>query len=240
MTNYNKTIMENRTKHILQFAQTVEHFTAAQYMQNAHAEMSDAALHSVVTILNRMVREGRLQRVQRGLYAQNNLSPWQVVLTPQEKAVYDMLQSQFPLLQICTYNGETFAPLQHHLAFNQATYVEVERDGVEAVFHCLQDAGYETYKTPNEQMAYDYIDIRKKIIIVKPLVTQAPLTKQDGCRVPTLEKLLVDIRADKDFYYMQGIEASYMTDTARQLYVINEQKLQRYAKRRNVAIIDNR
>ena len=82
--------MENRTKHILQFAQTVEHFTAAQYMQNAHAEMSDAALHSVVTILNRMVREGRLQRVQRGLYAQSNLSPWQVVLTPQEKAVYDL------------------------------------------------------------------------------------------------------------------------------------------------------
>ena len=219
--------MENRTKHILQFAQTVEHFTAAQYMQKAHAEMSDAALHSVVTILN---------RVQRGLYAQSSLSPWQVVLTQQEKAIYDLLQSQFPLLKICTYNGETFAPLQHHLAFNQATYVEVERDGVEAVFHCLQDAGYETYKTPNEQMAYDYIDIKKKIIIVKPLVTLAPLTKQDGCRVPTLEKLLIDIRADKDFYYMQGIEASYMTDTARQLYVINEQKLQRYAKRRNVKL----
>lgn len=54
--------------------------------------------------------------------------------------------------------------------------------------------------------------------------------------MPTLEKLLVDIRADKDFYYMQGIEASYMTDTARQMYVINEQKLQRYAKRRNVKL----
>lgn len=207
--------MENRTKIILQFAQTVKHFTAVQYMQNAHAKMFEATLHSVVNILNRMVRDGRLQRVQRGVYAISSKNLWQVVLTQQEKTVYDVLQSQFPLLNICTYNGETFAPLQRHLAFNQATYVEVERDGVETVFHCLQDAGYETYKTPNEQMAYDYIDIKKKIIIVKPLVTQAPLTKQDGCRVPTLEKLLVDIRADKDFYYMQGIEASYMTDNGK-------------------------
>ena len=228
--------MKNRTKHILQYAQTVKHFTAAQYMQDVHVDMSDTTLHSVVNILNRMVREGKLQRVQRGVYARNYQSQWQVTLTQQEKAIYELIQTQFPLLKICTYNGETFAPLQHHLAFNQATYIEVERDGVETVFHCLQDAGYETYKTPTEQMAYDYVDVKKKIVIVKPLISQAPLMKQDGCRVPTLEKLLVDIRADKDFYYMQGIEASYMTDTARQMYVTNEQKLQRYAKRRNVKL----
>lgn len=228
--------MENRTKHILQYARTVKHFTAVQYMQNVHANMSDTTLHSVVNILNRMVREGRLQRVQRGVYAQSNQLQWQVVLGEQEKAIYALIQTQFPLLKICIYNGETFAPLQHHLAFNQATYIEVERDGVEIVFHCLQDAGYEAYKTPTAQMAYDYVDVKKKIVIVKPLISQAPLTKQEGCRVPTLEKLLVDIRADKDFYYMQGVESSYMTDTARQMYAVNEQKLQRYANRRNVKL----
>jgi len=51
-----------------------------------------------------------------------------------------------------------------------------------------------------------------------------------------LEKLLVDICADKDFYYMQGIETTYMTETARELYMLNEEKLQRYAKRRNIKI----
>ena len=83
---------------------------------------------------------------------------------------------------------------------------------------------------------YDYADIKKKIVIVKPLVTQAPLMKQNGYYVPMLEKLLVDIRADKDFYYMQGIETAYMTETARELYMLNEEKLQRYAKRRNIKI----
>lgn len=225
--------MTNRTEQIICFAETVETFTAAQYAQSL---ASDVSLHSIVNILNRMVRQGKLQRLQRGVYASAKQNVWQVVLGEQEKAVYDLIHSQFPLIKLCVYNGETFAPLQHHLAFNQATYIEVDRDSVETVFHCLQDAGFEAYRSPDEQMMYDYVDIKKKIVIVKPLVTQAPLMKQNGYYVPMLEKILVDIRADKDFYYMQGIEASYMTENARNLYMLNEEKLQRYAKRRNIKI----
>ena len=225
--------MINRTEHIIQFAETVDSFTATQYAQTLEPNVS---LHSIVNILNRMVRQGKLQRLQRGVYALAKQNVWRVVIGEQEKTVYDLIHLQFPLIRICVYNGETFAPLQHHLAFNQATYIEVERDSVESVFYRLQDAGYEVYRTPNQQIAYDYVDVKKKIVIVKPLVTQAPLMKQDKYCVPMLEKLLVDIRADKDFYYMQGIEATYMTETARQMYMINEEKLQRYAKRRNVKI----
>ena len=225
--------MINRTEHIIQFAETVDSFTATQYAQTLEPNVS---LHSIVNILNRMVRQGKLQRLQRGVYALAKQNVWRVVIGEQEKTVYDLIHLQFPLIKICVYNGETFAPLQHHLAFNQATYIEVERDSVESVFYRLQDAGYEVYRTPDQQIAYDYVDVKKKIVIVKPLVTQAPLMKQDKYYVPMLEKLLVDIRADKDFYYMQGIEATYMTETARQMYMLNEEKLQRYAKRRNVKI----
>lgn len=225
--------MINRTEHIIQFAETVDSFTATQYAQTLEPNVS---LHSIVNILNRMVRQGKLQRLQRGVYALAKQNVWRVVIGEQEKTVYDLIHLQFPLIKICVYNGETFAPLQHHLAFNQATYIEVERDSVESVFYRLQDAGYEVYRTPDQQIAYDYVDVKKKIVIVKPLVTQAPLMTQDKYYVPMLEKLLVDIRADKDFYYMQGIEATYMTETARQMYMINEEKLQRYAKRRNVKI----
>lgn len=229
--------MLNNEENIIRYAQTVKQFTVDNYVHDMNLPINSAEeRHVIQQAFYRMVLKGKLQRVRHGVYTISTKNPWQVVLGEQEKAIYELIQTQFPLLKICTYNGETFAPLQHHLSFNQATYFEVERDGVEVVFHYLQDAGYETYKTPTEQIVYDYVDVKKKIVIVKPLVSQAPLTKQDGCRVPTLEKLLVDIRADKDFYYMQGIEADYMTETARQLYVINEQKLQRYAKRRNVKL----
>lgn len=225
--------MTNRTGDIIRFAETVETFTAAQYAQTL---APDVSLHSIVNILNRMVRQGKIQRLQRGVYAKAKLNVWHVVFGEQEKAVYELVHTQFPLLKLCVYNGETLSPLQHHLAYNQATYVEVDREGVEPVFHRLQDAGYEVYRTPDAQMMYYYADIKKKIVIVKPLVTQAPLMKQNGYNVPMLEKILVDIHADKDFFYMQGIEASYMTENARSLFMLNEEKLQRYAKRRNIKI----
>lgn len=225
--------MNHRVENIIYYAQTVESFTASQYVNSLKSEVN---LHSIINILNRMVRQGKLQRLQRGVYALTTKNIWKVVLGEQEMMVYNLAHTQYPLIKICVYNGESFAPLQHHLAFNQATYIEVERDSVETVFHCLQNAGYEVYRTPDEQMSYDYVDVKKKIVIVKPLVTQSPLMKQNGYYVPMLEKLLVDIRADKDFFYMQGTEATYMTKTARQMYMLNEEKLQRYAKRRNIKI----
>ena len=148
--------MTNRAKHIIQYAETVETFTATQYVTTLNADVS---LHSIVNILNRMVRQGKLQRLQRGIYTLAKQNVWRVVFGEQEKTVYDLIHLQFPLIRICVYNGETFAPLQHHLAFNQATYIEVERDSVESVFYRLQDAGYEVYRTPNQQIAYDYVDV---------------------------------------------------------------------------------
>lgn len=232
---------QNNEEHIIHYAQTVKQFTVDDYVHDMALPINTAEeRHVIQQAFYRMVVKGKLQRVRHGVYVISSKNQWYVMLGEQEKAVYDLIHAQYPLVKLCVYNGETFAPLQHHLAFNQATYIEVERDSVENAFHQLQDAGYEVYCCPDEQMAYDYVDVKKKIVVVKALVSQAPLARQEGYYVPTLEKLLVDIRKDKDFYYMQGIEASYMTDTARQMYVINEQKLRRYAKRRNVAIIDNR
>ena len=89
---------------------------------------------------------------------------------------------------------------------------------------------------PDEDMVYRYIDLEKGGIIVKPLVTEAPLQKMEGIPVPTLEKLLVDINKDADFSYLQGAEAERMMDNAKALYIINTTRLRRYAKRRGLKI----
>jgi len=55
-----------------------------------------------------------------------------------------------------------------------------------------------------------------------------------GLTVPTLEKLLVDINVDEDFYYLQGSEAFYILRNAAEKNVINRSRLLRYARRRYV------
>jgi len=56
-----------------------------------------------------------------------------------------------------------------------------------------------------------------------------------GLTVPTLEKILVDINVDEDFYYLQGSEAFYILRNAAEKNVINRSRLLRYARRRYVA-----
>ena len=80
----------------------------------------------------------------------------------------------------------------------------------------------------------DYVDLGEKSIIVKALTTESPVIMIDGVRMPTLEKILVDINADPDFYYLQGDESFYIMQNALSLYSINTPKMLRYASRRGI------
>jgi hypothetical protein len=57
---------------------------------------------------------------------------------------------------------------------------------------------------------------------------------REGVTVPTLEKMLVDIRVDEDFYYLHGSEAFYVLRNAVERNVINVSKIMRYARRRHI------
>ena len=117
------------------------------------------------------------------------------------------------------------------------TYVETDRQAMESIFEYIKEqSGKEVWLMPDEDMVYRYIDLEKGGIIVKPLVTEAPLQKMEGVTVPTLEKLLVDINKDADFSYLHGAEAERMMDNAKALFIINTTRLRRYAKRRGLKI----
>lgn len=81
-------------------------------------------------------------------------------------------------------------------------------------------------------MIYRYVDMDSRVIFVKNLVSEAPLQEVSGVPMPTLEKLLVDILRDTDFFYLQGSESDRIIENAFNLYTINRNRLFRYADRR--------
>ena len=199
------------------------------------SENVDINRTSLLCMLSRLVKDGELVRKKHGVYARYSPSnSFHVVLKEQEKTIHGLIYKALPLISYCLYNGETLVPLQHHLFQNSATYIEVEREAVDTVFHICKDNGYESFKSPTMEMTKDYIDLSKPVVIVKPLVTESPLAQKDGIMVPTLEKLLVDLRKDEDFYFLRGVEETYIMENALSLYGINESRLKRYAKRRNI------
>lgn len=72
-------------------------------------------------------------------------------------------------------------------------------------------------------------------IIVKPLITEAPLLVQDRYRTAPLEKILVDLMADQSLFFTYQEELDYIVHTAFDKFIINRDKLRRYARRRNRA-----
>lgn len=184
--------------------------------------------------LNKLVKEQKIYRVGRGVYSTQSKQKFLPHPNKKTISIGKALQLQFPLLHFCTYNGEILAPLQHHLSYNNNIYVETERDATESVFHYLQDNYKSVFLTPDEKIMSEYVHFDQHAIIVKPLVTESPLLKTDGIMMPTLEKILVDIECDHDFFYLQGAETEYIIDNAFNLYEVNPSMLLRYAGRRNI------
>jgi hypothetical protein len=117
---------------------------------------------------------------------------------------------------------------------NNTVYIETNREVTESVFNVLLPK-YKgrLFLSPTKKIASTYIDFGSENIIVKPLVTESPLTHDEKVPVPTIEKLLVDTRVDADFYYLHGYENLEMLRTAITHYDVNQTRLLRYADRRN-------
>lgn len=182
--------------------------------------------------LSELSRGGGFVRTSRGVYAASEKQNFTYLPSKTIKSIYNNLVKQLPFNDFCVYDGEIFNPLQHHIFNNKAIYVETNSDSVETVFERLKTQYKNTYRRPDSKFMTDYVDLRQHCIIVKKLVTESPIVETDGVRVPTLEKILVDILKDPDFDYLQGSESFYIFRAANELYNINFQRLMRYAKRR--------
>lgn len=218
---------------ILNYAESRSRFTLnelSEYVRNRET-ISDSG---ILWHIKRLIKDKKLSRIARGQYGYSVKKEYSPTLSDTQKKLYVDIHSQFPLINICVYGGAEISAMQHHVSPNNAIYVEVDKDATEAVFHWLADQGIKAYHRPSENLMTEYVNLSEECFIVKPLVTESPLVTVDGVRMPALEKLLVDINKDPDFYYLQGGESFYIMDFAKTMYQLNEPRMLRYASRRGI------
>ncbi len=184
--------------------------------------------------LTKLTESGSLHRIGHGKYACQAKQQFVIKPTSEHRSLNNDLKRHWPFAHFCIYDGNVFSPLQHHLASNNITYIETEREATSAVFNHLRDRGITAYLRPSDDLIYKYIDLSQPAIFVKPLITESPVLETQGVLVPTLEKLLVDIQKDKDFFYLQEAEGANIFRNAQSLYTINKSRLLRYASRRGI------
>lgn len=200
-------------------------------------------LNSVINIskvtlswyLSEMVKDNVLFKLGRGIYTARQQKAVDYTPRLREKAVKigKLITKTFPFVRISVFDGQVLADFQHHISSNNLIYIEVERDAMESVFHWLKGEGYTAYLNPDKDFVYDYIDLSKNVVIVKPLISESPLTEVRGIPTPRIEKILVDILCDDDMDYLHGSEWHYIFEHVITTYSINRSTLLRYASRRN-------
>ena len=107
--------------------------------------------------------------------------------------------------------------------------VEVPRDRCDDVVQILKS------------VFEDVVDIRKTylmiaelhdFILVKPLISESPLSNCDGMVIPSAEKMIVDWISDKEFASTPVDKKRTMIQRYYEIYDINRSKLMRYAGRK--------
>ena len=196
------------------------------------AEESGYPKTAVNWFLHKLTSERKLSRIGRGVYSgvlrQEFKNEPDEPLRKLARQIFD----QYPGVRACFYQGTILSPLLHHLSYNALTYIEVQRELTEILFHRLQDAGEKVYLKPSREVMQNYIDISQSGIIIKPLISGSPVTIESGIPMPTLEKIIVDTLCDEDFSYLQGGEWEYIVDNSFSMFDINSSRLFRYAGRR--------
>ncbi len=218
---------------ILNYVENHRDFSIRDLYAHFH-EKTDINKSSLSWYLFKLVNENVLVRTGRGMYAKAMKQAFVPKPIEEVREIYGSLQANFPFAKFCIYQGDIIAPLQHHLSSNRVIYVETDRDSAETIFNFLREEGRDVYLRPDKGMIYRYVDMDSRVFFVKNLVSEAPLQKVSDVPMPTLEKMLVDILRDTDFFYLQGSESEHIIENAFNLYVVNLNRLFRYAGRRKV------
>lgn len=186
--------------------------------------------------VNRLLSSGVLKRSGRGKYMVdgNRLPEFVYLPSEQEQHIFLKLKAKFPLLDMCVWSPRVLASYMLHVPNIAYTFVDVEKDGMETVFHVLQDMrlGRNILFSPSAVDCDRYLTGTDSIV-VRQLIGQSPLTEVDGCKVPRIEKILVDALGDNELSFAGGSEIYNIYGYALERNNVNMSKLLRYASRRN-------
>lgn len=211
-------------------------FTRKDILNAIQSGAKKVSVGSLAVILNRMLANNRIVRVSHGTYKLNDTLKHDFSYTPNDfmQSLNNHIKEKFPFIDYCIWQPSILGSMMQHIPAVRMTLIDVEREVMESVFMSLQgmESNILILFNPSKENAERYITNRD-VIIIRPLVKEAPIDIIDYCPVPTLEKMLVDAISDKELQHLQGNELYTIYLNAFSDYDVKKKRLLRYAARRN-------
>lgn len=183
--------------------------------------------------LSRLKKEGIIKNPARGIYALKEKKAYSPIIDSNLKRLFNKVKKDYPFVEFCIWDTKWLNEFMRHQPFKFYTVLELDKDVTESVFYALKEQGKQVYIEPDAETFNLYISNSEDVIILKHLISEAPLQEIDKITLPTLEKLLVDMTIETKVYAAQQGEIKSIYLNVFEKYEVNKNKMKRYAYRRN-------
>lgn len=175
-----------------------------------------------------------LKLVKNGFYTLSAKPQYDPPIDSKLRDIATKISKHFPNARYCVWHTRWLNDWMTHQPGRFSSLVEAEQSATESVFYFLKDENYKNvYLNPDENLLERYVSEHTESIIVKSLVSKAPIRKVKKISIPTSEKILVDLFVErKVFAAFQGSELVNIYNNFYSKYALNITKLLAYAKRR--------
>jgi hypothetical protein len=177
-----------------------------------------------------LLQQGILQRIGHGKYSFGTTQYYVPKISRKMKQIAQTIKNNYPFARYCQWELSSVNMFSQHLINFNVLFVDVEREVVESAYYGLKEKYSRVMLIQN---LYDNLSEFNNTIIIRPLVTDSPILKNENTYTASLEKMLVDLAVDKEFISFQGNEIYHIYQNAFERYTVNQQTMLRYAGRKN-------
>lgn len=201
------------------------------YFNSFENEISASTLNWRIHYL---VSKGVIKRIGHGRFTISKTDHYFPVSQKIIDSLYKKIKREFPSLSLCIWSSSVLEEFFINKSEFPFVIIETRKDSLDIIFNFLRNNKMKAYLDPDKEMMTRYILTEKNVIILIPLITEAPVQKFNGIDTITIEKLLVDVFYNKSiFYYLSDQDSKNIFVNAINKYTINENRMLKYADRRH-------
>jgi len=191
---------------------------------------------SVYLLLNKLKNMGILKKVGRNNYLVLSDVEFKTEYSYEHsdimKEAVQKIEMEYPLVDFQVWELIQMNEFINHLIAQNVLFIEVENMLEESVFSMLSKTYPKILLCPTDDIFFTYSE--ENTIVIQRLISEAP-KPLSGTKSCCLEKLLVDLFSMKlSGQMIQKSEYTAIYEDAFKRYYIDEKKMFRYARRRNL------
>ncbi len=212
--------------------------TKKEYEKLAYQLNPECSQDTIYWQLRRLQQRGVIKKTGRGIYivCDKEKKKWEYDYEHSGlmKEIVKRIEKEYPLVDFQVWEFIQLNEFVNHLIAKNVLFIEVEHMLEESIFNMLSEYYPRVLLCPEQEVFDTYF--LENMIVVQRLLTEAPkpIQQTKSC---CLEKILVDLFSNKlTGQLIQGAEYPMVFEEAFRKFYIDEKKMMRYARRRNLEV----